>query len=176
MDPVFTLIIAFGLSLLFFAAGLQKLLLREAFRQVLAGYRLLPDAVLNLASRVIPITEIALAAGLVYPETRSIAALVSALMLSLYGLSIWINLKRGNLSLDCGCQLGQSGQTISPALVYRNAVLACIALLLFAPQSIREVSIYDYGVVGFGIVMTCLLYAILNTQIANATSFREINT
>jgi hypothetical protein len=29
---------------------------------------------------------------------------------------------------------------------------------------------------GFGVVIACLLYAVANTQIANASSFREINS
>jgi hypothetical protein len=176
MDPVFTQITAIALSLLFAAAGLQKLFLKESFRQVLAGYQLLPNRILNLASLVIPITEIALAACLIFPQTRTTGALAAALLLSVYGFSIWVNLKRGNLSLDCGCQLGQSAQTISQALVYRNVMLASVALILLIPQSIREITLYDYGAVAFGLVITCLLYAILNTQIANANFIREINT
>ncbi|MEP6388987.1 MAG: MauE/DoxX family redox-associated membrane protein [Halioglobus sp.] len=175
MDPVFTHIVALGLSILFLAAGLQKLRLRDSFEQVLSGYQLLPAATLALASRVIPLVELALAAGLAYPDTRAVAAIGAALLLCLYATSIWINLKRGNIGLDCGCQLGESKQTISYALVYRNALLASVALLLIAPQSTREVALYDYGATGFGIAIACLLYAIANTQIANASSFREIN-
>lgn len=176
MDPVFTHIIALGLGLLFLAAGLQKLRARESFQQVLLGYQLLPVAVLSLASRVIPVVELALAAGLVYADTRAVAAIASAMLLYLYALSIWINLKRGNIGLDCGCQLGESKQTISYPLIYRNALLACIALLLLLPETTREVALYDYGAMGFGIVMACLLYAVANTQIANTSSFREIHT
>jgi len=174
MDPVFTHIVAFGLSLLFLAAGLQKMRSRDSFHQVLSGYQLLPAAALSGASRVVPLVELALAAGLVYTDTRAIAAIGAASLLCLYAASIWINLKRGNIGLDCGCQLGESRQTISYALVYRNALLAGVALLLIAPQSSREVALYDYGATGFGIAIACLLYAIANTQIANASSFREI--
>ena len=42
MDTVIIHVIALGLSLLFLAAGLQKLRLRESFYQVLLGYQLLP--------------------------------------------------------------------------------------------------------------------------------------
>ena len=175
MDPVIIHVIALGLSLLFLAAGLQKLRLRESLYQVLLGYQLLPVVVLGVASRVIPIAELAIAAGLVYADTRAIAAIASAILLSLYGFSIWINLKRGNVNLDCGCQLGESAQTISYPLVYRNALLACISLLLLVTQNEREVALYDYGAICFGVIVACLLYAIANTQIANASSFREIN-
>lgn len=176
MDPVFAHIIAIGISLLFLAAGLQKLRLRESFYQVLLGYQLLPEALVGLASRVIPMVELAVAAGLIYAESRVTAAIASAMLLTLYAFSIWINLRRGNVGLDCGCQLGESGQAISYALIYRNALLVCIALLLLVPQNTREIVLYDYGAMGFGVVIACLLYAVANTQIANASSFREINS
>jgi len=176
MDPVFTYILVSALCILFAAAGLQKLFLKESFLKALAGYQLLPETVLKPAGMVIPVAEIGIAVSLIFPETRTVGAVAAALLLSVYGLSIWINLKRGNLSLDCGCQLGQSAQIISQALIYRNVVLASGALLILLPQSNREVSFYDYGSVIFGIAITCLLYAILNTQIANASFFREIIT
>lgn len=176
MDPVLIYLVSLSLSLLFATAGIHKLWHPTAFRQVLSGYQLLPLGALGLAGRAVPIAELTIALGLIIPQTQFLAAIATVVVLLGYAAAIWINIVRGNLALDCGCQLGTARQTISMALVIRNFILAIATLIIILPSSERILTTLDYGFLTFGLVIAALLYATLNTQIANATSYREINS
>lgn len=176
MDPIIHFIIAVGLSLLFTSAAMHKARGLSEFRRVLQGYRLMPPRLIALVSFGVPLVEFVVAIGLIVPGTREMNGVLAAILLASYGIAIWINLARGNLGLDCGCQFGASKQTISPALVIRNAGLALVALLVILPTAPRELQLYDYSIIVFGLISVSLIYAILNTQIANATRYQEINS
>ncbi len=173
MDTVLTHIISIGLFVLLVAAGIDKIKHRQEFVQTLGGYRLLPAGLVPVASVAIPMTEIVLAQVLVWLQAKLVVVAVAAL-LALYAGAIFINIRRGNLSLDCGCQFGEARQSISMALVYRNLVLAGATLLLLLPTMDRQFGVYDYGAMVFGLLVCTLFYVTVNRLIANATTYREI--
>lgn len=173
IDPVFINIVSISLCLLLVTSALDKLRHPEEFLQVLTAYGVLPGFALRTSSRLIPLLEMLLGIGLHLPAAKLSAVGVAAL-LSLYGAAMFANIRRGNLSLDCGCQFGSSRQSISIALVYRNLALAGTALLLLLPDAQRHLGAFDYAVVTIGGMAAVLLYVTTNTLISNATNYREV--
>jgi len=162
-----------GLFVLFVSAGVDKLKNRPAFSQVLTGYQILPAILGPFAAVVIPLAEIILSVAVLRYQS-AFASMAIAGLLAVYGFAIFINIRRGNLSLDCGCQFGEARQSISMALVYRNIILVGATLLLLLPAVDRPLGVYDYGAIVFGVLVSALFYITLNKLIANATTYREV--
>ena len=107
------------LCLVFVRALLHKLGGFAEFVGTVRDYRLVPWP--RAAATVLSVAEAAVVSGLLWPATRQIAAVGGAALLAGYALAIGINLRRGRITIDCGC--GGPGQGISPLHVARNAVL-----------------------------------------------------
>lgn len=116
------------LAALFATAALSKLTGMEEFYGVVRNFRLLPDALARAVAMVLPVAELAVAAGLLITPLAGPAALAAALLLAGFGLAIAINVLRGRTQIDCGCFRNGMKQRISWAMVGRNAVLSAMAL------------------------------------------------
>jgi hypothetical protein len=173
LDPVVTHIISLGLSVLFAASGIEKLAHRQVFVEALVGYQLLPQWLVSVASFAIPMVEVMCALSLTWSDSM-LFVIAAAGLLALYGAAIFINIRRGNLSLDCGCQFGETRQSISMALVYRNLFLVLVASLLCLPSGNRLLEVFDYGAIAFWLLVSTLFYITVNRLIANATAYREV--
>ena len=126
MEPFVVLLVRVLLAALFATAAFAKLRDRRRFDGIVLDYRLLrPRIALRLAAPL-PWLELLLAIGLL--AGISLAGFAAALLLSLYGAAMAINLARGRRLIDCGC--GGEPQRLSGWLVLRNAVLAAAALLV----------------------------------------------
>ncbi|MEX0738347.1 MAG: MauE/DoxX family redox-associated membrane protein [Pseudohongiella sp.] len=141
IDPLLTIVIATSLALLFLLAARHKISAHRRFEAQLAAYRLLPDALISPAARVLPWLEIAVAISLLFAVTRPVGAVLAATLLAVYALAMGINLSRGRSQIDCGC--GDTPQSLSGLLVLRNCVLAIGALMLLAPVAARPLNILD---------------------------------
>ncbi|MEX2334920.1 MAG: MauE/DoxX family redox-associated membrane protein [Pseudohongiella sp.] len=141
IDPLLTIVIATSLALLFLLAARHKISAHRRFEAQLAAYRLLPDALISPAARVLPWLEIAVAIRLLFAVTRPVGAVLAATLLAVYALAMGINLSRGRSQIDCGC--GDTPQSLSGLLVLRNCVLAIGALMLLAPVAARPLNILD---------------------------------
>lgn len=130
LDPTLVLAAALILAAVFGAAGPPKLAARDAFAGVLANYRLLPDRLVTPVALLLPCLEIAVAAGLLIPATRPLAASGAGLLLLLFAAAMAVNLLRGRSDIDCGCAIGRLRERIGWPLVARNLLLAAVALLL----------------------------------------------
>lgn len=102
---------------------------------VVANYRLLPSQLVRGFAFGLPVAELGLGLGLVAaPWVGGLwAALMgvwSAGLMLVFALAIGINLRRGRAMIDCGCGDPQTRQRLSPALVWRNLVLAVAPALL----------------------------------------------
>ena len=160
IDPVPAAVLALALAALWIASGVHKLHDPGDFAAALAAYALLPPRAVASVARALPLIEITVAVGLLLPVSRQAAALVSALLLGLYGLALAINLRRGRRELDCGCLgFGRRG-TISMTLLWRNAVLVLASLAAgFLPRSGRALAWIDLFTVAAGVAAVALLYA-----------------
>jgi uncharacterized membrane protein YphA (DoxX/SURF4 family) len=120
------------LALIFVTAAVGKFRHLLAFKGVLDNYRLLPHWALVPAQLSLPAGEIAIAAGiLLFPTT---AAPMGAALLLVFAAAMAVNLRRGRLEIDCGCHQSALRQRLSWTLVWRNGVLALLALMASLPQ------------------------------------------
>lgn len=166
LDPVLDLALRAGLALLFASGALAKLRDLRGFADAVAGYRLLPAALAAPAAAAFVAAELALAAALFVPALRVSASLGVAGVLLLYGFAIAVNLARGRRDIDCGCG-GLSGrQTLSEALVLRNALLASAALASALPVAPRALGWLDALTVFGAVASASLLYAAANGLLA----------
>lgn len=176
MDPVLTYILVLGFAVLFGSAGVMKFRHQAAFRDVLMGYRLLPASILFVTSLFVPLLEIGIACGLLVAPLRSQSALAGAVVLLVYAGAIGLNVKRGNVSLDCGCHMGSGAQQVSWGLVWRNLCLAALSSILILPIAIRPLGWQDFIFVGLGVLMVIVLYGTTENLVANHSREREIRT
>jgi uncharacterized membrane protein YphA (DoxX/SURF4 family) len=99
------------LGMVFLVAGGAKLSAGTAFRSAVADYRVLPESLVPLVSRVLPAMEIAGALLLIAGVAVRWVAPVSGLLLIAFATAIAANLARGR-QIDCGCA-GKASRPIS---------------------------------------------------------------
>jgi uncharacterized membrane protein len=130
MEPIVEAFTVTLLSAVFFAAGLSKLRALETFEGVVQNFRLLPERLVAPAAYILPIVEVAVAAALLMPLSRSYGAWAAAGLLGIFTVAVAINLFRGRREIDCGCFNSELKQRLSWWLVMRNVALAGLALWL----------------------------------------------
>ena len=170
-DPLLQLVLALPLALLFALAAHHKLAEGAHFDAQLDAYRVMPEALLPLVARLLPILELAIAVLLLLPDTRTAAALGAASLVAVYALGMLLNLLRGRTDIDCGC--GAEPQEISYWLVVRNAILAGAALLVAMPAAPRPLGALDIGVVVLFAPLLAASYAMAGQLIANHSVLRH---
>lgn len=127
-EPVVTWALRGFLALLFATAAVSKLQNLEEFYGVVRNFRLIPDGASRVVAFVLPIVELAVAAGLLIRPIAAPAAFTAAVLLAGFGAAIAINVVRGRTYIDCGCMRQGMKQPISWLLVLRNAVLTVLGL------------------------------------------------
>ncbi|MBF7729800.1 MauE/DoxX family redox-associated membrane protein [Pseudomonas sp. N040] len=174
-DPVWVTASSLGLVLLLGAAALHKLRDRGGFAQVLQNYRLLPGGLEKPLTLLLAVLELAAAAALLLPSWRAPAALLAAALLLLYAGVMALSLLQGRRIADCGCHVGEQRQAVSPPLVWRNLLLALLALNLLQAPGGRVLGLYDGVVIGCLLLCGCAFYLLANILIANHHSARELS-
>ncbi len=147
-DPTVAAVIVGAIALILITAAWHKLAEPNAFLAALAGYRLVPAALLNTTARALPGIEIALAVGALVPATRPGTLLAIAALFVLYAAAMAVNLLRGRSYIDCGC--GGAAHPLSWGLIGRNAVLAGLAVLASRPSLERAWGWLDSVTLIFG--------------------------
>lgn len=149
------------LALVFLSAAVPKVRHLEEFGGILENYRLLPVWTLGPMHIAIPAAELAAAAGLVCLPVP--ASLLAAALLVIFATAIAINLRRGRDEIDCGCRHSALRQRLRWALVWRNSLLALLALLAVVVPLQRPALVPDAMLLGgaFGVI-SFLLYGTLN--------------
>lgn len=173
LDPILNWTICLSLALLWSAAAWDKIHAGGRFRETLAAYRLLPRQWTPAIARLLPLMESIIAAGLVIPAGRHLAALLSAGLLSLYGLAMAINLMRGLGNINCGCQPGHD-QPLSWLLVIRNIVFCALSLALLLPLSGRPTGFWDILLALILTVLVCTIYLFIGSIIQDRDSSNEL--
>ncbi len=173
VDPLVHHLLQLAGALLFASAALHKLRDPAAFRSALAGYRLLPDALVPATARGLPAAELGVAAALLVPALTPVGAAAGAAMLALYAAAVAINLLRGRREIDCGCGGVGGSRPLGASLVARNVLLVLALSALFAPVVERPFSPLDVWVLGLATGTFALLYAAVDVALANAARQRE---
>lgn len=171
IDPLIVLIISASLALLFFMAARHKMSEPRQFAATLAAYRILPEALVRPAAKVLPLLEMALVFMILVPFTRSVAAIVAALLLALYALAMAVNMARGRSDIDCGC--GGQPQLLSPWLLLRNLVLIAGSCLLLAPVTDRAIVWADAFLLVLMTAVLAMVYLMVEQLVRNHSFFEN---
>jgi len=94
--------LSLALAAIFAYAGIDKIREPQQFADNIAGFAILPVALINLLALTLPLFEIACALLLLLPLTRRVASLAVALICVMFFTALLSALLRG-LTLDCGC-------------------------------------------------------------------------
>jgi len=113
------------LAAVFAVAGVAKLLDAAGSRAALEGFGV-PRAAARPASRVLPVVELAIAAGLLVPASAWWSALAAAGLLAVFMAAIGVSMTRG-AAPDCHCFGRLHSAPVSWSTQLRNGVLAAAA-------------------------------------------------
>ncbi len=109
-------------------AAIGKLGRIREFTGQVAGYRLLPTALVPATAIGVLAGELVASVLLVPPHTRSAGAVLAGLLLAVYLFAQSTALARG-LRVDCGCFAGSDElSAVGPATVTRTALLLVLAV------------------------------------------------
>lgn len=175
LDPVLGHTAAATLGALLILGGVSKLREQEVFRDALANYELLPQSLIGLTARALPMGELLAGVLLLPVATRSIGAVLAVALLALVTAAIAINLARGRRQIDCGCG-GASHTPLSGGLIARNAVLVLLAVAAALPMQAREVVWLDYVAIAFATHFLLGLYLSANQLLSNHPRLIELRT
>ena len=137
---------AMWLALVFAAAAVGKIQGWSAWPGVVQNFHVLPRALIVPVAWALPPLEAAVALGLLFAASRPLAGSAAALLLCLFSTALAINLVRGRTSIDCGCFRSDLRQSLSPALLLRNAALLAAALALVPAGEPSALSALEYAI------------------------------
>jgi uncharacterized membrane protein YphA (DoxX/SURF4 family) len=126
--PLFALICRLTLAIIFFYAGIEKIINPGDFAVAIYNYQLLPDCAINLSAIFLPWLEVFIAASLVAGIYTRGATLISALLFLTFATALTINLLRG-LDISCGC-FGVSSGNINWLYLERDLSLFCMSVFV----------------------------------------------
>ncbi|HUI58690.1 MAG TPA: MauE/DoxX family redox-associated membrane protein [Steroidobacteraceae bacterium] len=156
VDPAIAALILACNSLLFAGAAVHKLRDLRRFDEIFRAYGLLPWFARLHGSRLVPLIEAGVAAALLVPATRTVAAAVGAILLLAYACAIGVNLRRGRRDLACGCGGPDDRRPIAGWMIWRNILLALLLGVVTLPWSARSLEPTD-GITIVGGALTCAL-------------------
>jgi hypothetical protein len=158
LDPAIGSLMVGCLVLLFATAASHKLRHLQQFARVFADYGIAPVINRWRLSWLVPLVEIAVAAGLLSPVSRVAAAGFGAAVLLGYAAAIAVNLRAGRRAIACGCGGLDERRPIAAWMVWRNVLLALVLGVTLLPWHVRALEWTDGVTVGFGLAAMALLY------------------
>ena len=167
IDPLTVLIISASLALLFFKAAKHKMRAPGQFSAQLAAYKLVPLSLLPSVARLIPAAEMAVFFLILMPFTRSLAAVLAAVLLTFYTSAMAVNLFRGRDKIDCGCS-GHS-QKLSYWFLLRNIALIISSGLLTMPSTSRALVWADFLLLALMLAVLSCVYLLIEQLVLNQT-------
>jgi putative oxidoreductase len=96
------LAVSLALAAVFIYAGVDKLRDPLQFADNIAGFAILPVALINLLALSLPLFEIAAGLALLWSTSRRVGALAISILSVVFFIALSSALLRG-LTLDCGC-------------------------------------------------------------------------
>ena len=165
IDPVLQYWLAGVFALLFACTGVEKMRQLDVVSEQISEYAILPSLLAPVAARLVALLEIT-TATLLITQYYVIGAQLGILMLLIYATAIGVNLTRGRITIDCGCQL-QSSNGISWFLVTRNIAMAGLLTIVVLPGLSRELLWLDFVVIAFGLASATLVYVCTNLLITH---------
>ncbi len=177
LDPLVLMVISLGFGSLFLSTSSHKIREFAQFRVVLAGYQLFPGVLVAPAACSIVAVELILTllwfSALYTPLFVAVSAILSAVLLTLYGMAIAINLIRGRVHISCGCGVpgaNNTDQPLSSGILVRNSVLALVALAGVFPIIERDLAWFDFLSVVAALVTASILYLATSQLLSNSAA------
>ncbi len=126
------MVFRFILGITFIAASLHKIAAPGQFAQIIYGYGLFPENLINFIAIIVPFFELFCGLLIIIGVCKGGACLVINIMLVGFITAISINLIRG-YEFDCGCFPGSSSsQYFNPiTLLFRDIFLLCLGFSVF---------------------------------------------
>jgi hypothetical protein len=179
VDPVFSTVALATTAIVTLTLALPKLTRQSDLRQAVAGFQLLPHALVTPFALALPLVEIAATLASLVPATRSLGASALALLFVLFAAALGINVARGRTDIDCGCNgFRQSGgaaaHSIGWAHVARTLFLAALAALVCMPQSARTIVWFDYLSVLGATLLAVAAFFTLDALLANRPKLNHL--
>ncbi|KUY88253.1 MULTISPECIES: MauE/DoxX family redox-associated membrane protein [unclassified Burkholderia] len=149
LDPVLATSAQAGAAVVVLLGAFAKMRRPATFRQALAGYRLLPDALTAPVAFAIPLAEAVCATALLFPDTRTTGALGLIALLLVFAAGIAVNILRGHTDIDCGCSGFAAARADAPRgigwlHVARVLLLIVLTATAFVEPGSRVVVWFDY--------------------------------
>ncbi len=157
VDPVVANLLLAAFAILFASAAWQKWRHLARFDAVFEAYALVPVRWRHL-SRLVPLLETAIAAGLMPAMTRRVACAAGVLLLLCYAGAIALNLQRGRRHIACGCGGPDDRRTIAGFMIWRNLLLALLLGGTLVESSGRALTPTDWFTAVFGLAAAVTVY------------------
>ena len=168
MPEFFVIAAILFLIWLFGVAGLQKLRSVSWYATLMARY-LDRKEVSHAWVRLVAAVELACCALLLVPATSAAGLALACVLLLGYALLMFLQLRRGEADMNCGCAGPASDTSISSGLIYRNLACALVASLSLAPVSVMvSWNVPMVLITGLLSVFMMLIYSASEQVIANS--------
>jgi Methylamine utilisation protein MauE len=168
LDPVVGILTMASSAVLFASAAVHKLRDLARFEAIFAAYGMIPASLGVRTSWAVPVSEMAVAAGLASNVTRPYAAALGILLLLAYGAAIAVNLRRGRRDLACGCGGPDERRPIAAWMVWRNILIAVAVATAYMPWTERPLTLTDGITIVFGLLTVALIYLCADQLFGNA--------
>jgi uncharacterized membrane protein len=176
IDPVLAQGLALAMSAILLSGALHKLRDLALFRAALENYRLVPPALEGSATMLLPACEALAGIALLFDAHRTAGAALGALLLVVVTAAVAVNLLRGRRNIDCGCGAGDSGQSLSWALVLRNAILGAALWGASLDTAARQLGWTDFLSIAGAAGALFTLYFAANQLLTNHTSLTRLRS
>lgn len=167
-NPLWVLIAASALAVLFAHAALLKAADRELMIHHLAGYGI-PVGVRRGLGHWVIVLEGSAAAALLSPW-RSVGAYLAAALLGIYAVAMAIQLLQRRV-IDCGC--GGQALPISWVLIGRNILLIGFAWAASQPADMQDLMWSDFWVVMAAVLLMVVLYTTIHQVLMQQALLRQ---
>lgn len=171
LDPVIVQAVAAAVAIVLLAGAWQKLADLHAFRFAIERYALVPQSVARALALLLPPVEALAGAMLLLPYTRGAGAALAAALIAFVTAAVVVNLLRGHVDIDCGCNGAGHRQRLSWALVARNAALLAACALAAAPEAPRELVWLDACTAVFATLALWAAWAAAGVLFSDAKRF-----
>jgi len=130
--------IRYLLGATFILAGVIKMQDIQSFGDTIAGFQLLPTAIINLIAIGLPPLELIVGIMLIMAWRMRAATFAGTILLTIFTVALFQALLRG-LSMDCGC-FGHSDflKWTPEAELFRDGALLCGAAWLYSRAACNE--------------------------------------
>ncbi len=129
-------IVRWALGLVFWVSAFGKISDPASFAEIVAGYRILPNVLVNPFAMVLPWIEMLVGISLINGMAVSGSALLAVTLNSVFIVALISAIARG-IDVECGCfTIAES--KVGWELIIRDLILLCMSLMLFLGNASRE--------------------------------------